>query len=231
VTLTHEWLDQLGTEKRGIVPAPLLEGPDLTAVVEPAIEMQPRVFAARFEWACFSEELLRPHPAVELQRDTGLWAWLTLVFFDSVCPADGNGNRRVGQRARYVPSGTDFRTYYRHLLEGPWRIAHAHRDNPKRALGVLTGPLDRPGEIAEQLSSRQELVSSATVMEVTTKLYVDPRTAKPKRGAGGAGPGSPRRLADVLAQFDVTHDIYGMESDRLLAVLPTEFDRFRPAES
>jgi len=65
-------------------------------------------------------------------------------------------------------------------------------------------------------------------MEVTTNLYLTPGSTRPERGAGGAGAGSPRRLAEVLAQFDVTHDIYGMEPGRLLAVLPSEFDRFRP---
>lgn len=227
LTLTHQWLDQMEQARRGEVPRELLEGSDLTEVFLPELEFEPRRFDSRFEWACYSEQLLRSLPGTELQRDTGLWAWLTLALFDSVCPPDGDGKRKVGHRARYVPSGNDFRTYYRHLLEGPWRIARAHRDNPQRARGVLMGTLDKPGEIAEQLSSRQELVSSSTVMAVTTSLYVDPGSAKPKRGAGGAGPGSPRRLAEILAQFDLTHDIYAMEPTRLVAILPNEFNRFR----
>ena len=92
---------------------------------------------------------------------------------------------------------------------------------------MLTGSLHQPGEIAEQLTSRQDLVSSRTVMALATLLYLDPATHRPRRGSGSAGPGTPRRLAEVLAQLDVTQDIYGMDVARLLGLLPGEFARFR----
>lgn len=37
------------------------------------------------------------------------------------------------------------------------------------------------------------------------------------------------RLADYLLQLDVTYDIHGMAPAQLLARLPNEFGRFRPA--
>lgn len=223
----NQWLDQLEKQGGGTVPPSLLDGPDLTSVHEADLELERTSFSDRFDWATYTEVLLQGVSSTDLQSDTGLWAWLTFACFDSVCPADGNGNRKVGQRARYIPSGHDFRTYYRHLLQGPWRIVHAHRDDPSRVRGVLVGPLHRPGEIAEQLTSRQELVSSATVMRLSTQLYLDTTNSRPKRGAGGSGPGSPRRLAEVLAQFDVTYDIHGMDTGRLVQMLPGEFNRFR----
>src|SRR5262249_16830000 len=116
-----------------------------------------------------------------------------------------------------------------HLLAGPYRIYRAHRDNPQRALVLLCGPLDRPGDIVEQFASRQELVTNPTVIESATRLYVDPATNRPRRGAGGKSAGSARRLADVLEQFDVTWDLYTLTPDGLLTLLPHEFDRFRPA--
>ena len=49
------------------------------------------------------------------------------------------------------------------------------------------------------------------------------------KGAGGKGGGSPRRLADILWQFDVTWDLYAMSLKEFWAVLPQEFEKFRPA--
>jgi hypothetical protein len=200
----------------------------LTELAGQGLEVEARTYGSRLEWGQYIDAVLSELSTRALQADIGVWVWLTLFYFDQVCPADGNGKRKVGQRARYVPSSTNYRTYYRHLLQGPWRIVRAHRENPDRVLGVLAGPLYRPGDIAEQLASRQELVTSGTVMECASALYIDPVTRAMKRGAGGAGRGSPRRLADILAQFDVTYDIYSMNVAALLAMLPSEFSRFLP---
>ena len=226
VEQAHRWLDQVEQDGRGSVPRELLEG-DLATPLGTSLSLDRKVFPTRFEWAVYAEQLLRPLPPSEVQGDTGLWAWLTLALFDQVCPPDASGNRRIRQRARYIPVAGDFRTYYRHYLSGPWRVAHAHRDDVGRVAGVLTGALHQPGEIAEQLTSRQDLVSSRTVMALATLLYLDPATHRPRRGSGSAGPGTPRRLAEVLAQLDVTQDIYGMDVARLLGLLPGEFARFR----
>ena len=64
--------------------------------------------------------------------------------------------------------------------------------------------------------------------EVATILYIDPKTGKPKKGSGGAGAGSPRRLtAAYLNQIDLTVDYRGMSAEQVLSILPKEFDKFR----
>ena len=94
---------------------------------------------------------------------------------------------------------------------------------------MLSNPVCKPGEIAEQLASRKELVTNAAVVEVATRLYYDPATGSFKRGAGTKTKGAPRRLADLLNQLDLTYYLYGMTVDELLGLLPKEFDRFRKA--
>ena len=59
-------------------------------------------------------------------------------------------------------------------------------------------------------------------------LYFDPATGSFKRGAGTKTRGAPRRLADLLNLLDLTYYLYGMTADESLALLPKEFDRFRP---
>ena len=43
-----------------------------------------------------------------------------------------------------------------------------------------------------------------------------------------APPGSLYRLLDVLDQLSMTYDVYGMAAERILPLLPPEFDRFKP---
>ena len=91
---------------------------------------------------------------------------------------------------------------------------------------MLCQPLDSPGDVVEQLASRQELVTNPGIIGLVTKLYVDMDTKRPKRGAGGKGGGSARRLSDVLEQFDLTWDLYAASADELVNVMPREFERF-----
>src|SRR5262245_26105513 len=117
---SHQWLDQLAASREGEVPAELLTGSELTEPAIAGLDVEPIAFATRYEWAEYIDARLSACNAYEVERDTGLWSWLTLFYFDLVCPKDGNGLRTVGQRARYIPSGRNYRTYYRHLLESPW---------------------------------------------------------------------------------------------------------------
>jgi hypothetical protein len=108
-------------------------------------------------------------------------------------------------------------------------IVRAHRSNPDRAIAMLCNPLWKPGEIAEQLASRKELVTNRGVAELATRLYYDPAKGSFKRGAGSDIRGAARRLAALLNQLDLTFYLYGMTADELLGLLPKEFDRFRSA--
>jgi hypothetical protein len=65
-------------------------------------------------------------------------------------------------------------------------------------------------------------------MVAITTLYFNPAIEKLKVGAAGKGAGSARRVVDVIQQFDLTWDIYGMDSSKFLSLLPSEFDRFKP---
>jgi hypothetical protein len=194
--------------------------------------LERRIFTTRMEAAVAVNSLLGDPPPPGTARDTGLWSWLALFHFDSVCPAEDGGRRKVGAAHRYILEGANHKTYYRHLLLGPYLVLRAHRDEPERAIVLLCQPPDAPGDIVEQLVSRQEIVANPVMMRVATELYYDRETGKPKRGAASKNRGSARRLAEVCDQFDVTWDLFAVPWRSLLAKLPAEFDRFRPtAES
>ncbi len=204
----------------------LLRGRALVEVVGPEIRLQPGSFSTRFALAAYLQPRL-PTMEAGTARDAGLWSWLALFFFEQLCPADGKGERRLGARARWVPAVGNFRRYYRHLVAGPVGILHAHRDDPECARVLLCTPPNRPGEVAEQLTSRQEFVSNKGIVGAANRLYFNRESGGLKRGAAGRGPGSARRLADVLSQLDVIWDLHAMTPDAIIGLLPREFDRFR----
>jgi len=220
------FLDSLSHTPSAAVPFGLLGGVETAGDLEVQVEVEPKVFANRFVMATYLDSLLSDRGLKDLKRDVGLWSWLALFFFDQLCPANPEGHRKVGERARYIPAVDDYRKYYRHLLAGPYSVFRAHRDEPTRVLPVLTGPPSKPGEIAEQLASRQEIVTNKSIMALAATLYIDAKTQRPKRGAGGSGPGSARRFADILNQFDLTWDLYSMQTPAMMQMMPAEFERF-----
>jgi hypothetical protein len=214
---------------------PALAPPD-ELLTEPAtseevarVEIEKQKFGTRLEAGRWLHSVLEQTRIRDTAQDKGLWAWLSLLHFDSVCPPDGRGHRKPGERARHIPDTGNYLRYYRHLLAGPWRIVRAHRDDPRRALCVLHNPVNTPGDLAEQIMARQEIVTNRTAMAAATQLYIDPAGER-RRGAASKTNGGARRLADFCNQLDVTWDLYAMEPQELLAKLPREFRRFQPAQ-
>jgi hypothetical protein len=221
-------LYQLKATPSGKLPAELLVDHGLSEPLEAKVE--PRSFRNRFAFAAYIDDVLALAPIVPYQRDAGLWAWLSVFYFDSVCPPGPMGERKVGALARYVPHFESFRLYYRHLLAGPWFIFASHREVPERAMALLANPLHAPGELVEQLASRQDIVTCPGIVEAITHLYFDRKRGKLRTGSSSKGAGSPRRLPTVLGQFDLTWDFFSMSGDEVLDLLPREFQQVPRAQ-
>ena len=220
-----EWFQDFRTsryDERSALSA-IVTKKEFAVYADSELSVMPQHFPTRFAVGKYLYELLHPTDAPSITLEVDSWTWLTALYFDVLCPVGST----PGDQARWVPALGNYRQYYRHLLAGPYLIYRAHHDNPTRAMALLTNEPHRPGEIAEQLASRQELVTNPTVMEVATSLYVNPTSKKPKRYAAGKGPGSARRLAMVLNQLDLIWDLWHLRPQQLLDLLPSEFDLFR----
>ncbi|HCO27060.1 MAG TPA: hypothetical protein DIT97_30135, partial [Gimesia maris] len=91
-------------------------------------------------------------------------------------------------------------------------------------------------DIVEQLASRQELVTNGSLLGTATALYLNKETSRAKRGVTTTEklngrtrgkPGTVRRLIDVYKQFDLAWDLYAMDTESVVSILPKEFNRFR----
>jgi len=223
----NNFLDSLKTENPQAYPSEMLNDPEFSDSISPDIIIEAKIFGSKFEVAEYFYKILNNAGLTRVLENRGLWCWLSLYFFDQLCPRERGGRYKPGARARWIPEVTNFQRYYRHLLAGPYRIYNFHKDVPERAMALLCGPVNRQGDLIEQLASRQELITNRPLIGAVTELYYNPSTGKNKRGAGGKGAGSPRRLAEVIDQFNLTWDLYAMSSEEIISLLSSEFDRFR----
>jgi hypothetical protein len=193
-------------------------------VGDASIDLEDRAFESRFELAAHLHTRFEAANFRPSRSDRSLWAWIACRYFREICPRSRTGDWQPGAMPRWIPQSSDWRRYYRHLVAGPYFIYIAHRDNPRRALALLCQKPGRPGDLVEQLASRQQIVTNPAIMEVATDCFVDPATGQQRRSANSKGGGGPRRFVDVLNQFDVTWDLSYLTSERLRAMLPREFD-------
>ncbi len=222
------FLDDLRREPTRAVPVDILENPEMSVEIPSVLDVEAMIFKSRMDAAQYLNRTLANVGDIDVSSSVGLWTWLTVFFFDQVCPPDHAGRRKVGENARYIPEVANSRRYYRHLLAGPYLIYRAHRDAPDRALVLLCGSVETPGDIVESFAGSQEIITNPKTVALATEIYFDRASRKFKRGAAGKGPGAARRLAAVLNQFDVTWDLHWMPPEAILAMLPKEFDKFRP---
>jgi hypothetical protein len=181
-----------------------------------------KLFAGRWGAGEYLAAQLAALAIDEVEGNRGLWSWLSLFYFDQVCPP--RPERRPGQDYRHVPDFS-FRYRYRHLLYGPYAV---HRRHKAYAILLLSGPLHVEPSVYQEITSRLDLIASHGVIDALNALYLDKKRGGPKRGAAGAHqPGTLRRFVQVLQQLDVTYDIYGMSGREILDLLPPEFDAWR----
>lgn len=224
----QEFLDSQGTAEEEAFDTDLLTHPEFA---EPAGE-SPEVgdecrLTTRFDAAAAVAPIIDAAHLPDPSLDRGVWCWLSWLWFESLCPTNNAGRRDPKASERWVLD-LDYKRYYRHLLAGPWWIYHTHRDDPERARALLCTDVNKPGELVAQVAAYQELVSNPGLVEMVTRLFFDPEKKRLKRGHGGKEAGSARRLVKVLRQLDLVWDLYSTPAREFMALIPAEFDRFKP---
>mgnify|MGYP004411042757 CR=1 FL=1 len=174
----------------------------------------------------------------EAREHPGMWSWLALLYYsqlrnqadDGSWPSSKGRDKTGGasiEKFVYDPDASAFR-YYRHRVFSRFWLWKEYGED---AMAYLGSSAKGWSEISEQTLSVMHLISSRSIVAAVTQLYYDP--AQPlgfKFGAGGKGPGSPRRFRDVFWQFNETYSLRSMDEHQILQLLPDEFSRFMHAE-
>jgi len=206
------------------IPETLLYDEQFSEAHEPLINIERVNFKNKNELVPYLVSQLNLRGNKDLYFDKGMWSWLSCFYFDNICPADGNGKRKVNESAFYVlKDPKNYTKYYRHLLAYPCRIYSELGDSSKI---FLIGTFQKRGEITEQFGAYQEIALNKGILDAANILYWDAATNNLKRGAASKGGGSARRLVRVIRQYQMTYDLNSMKGDEIVGLLPVEFAKW-----
>lgn len=225
ISVFEQYLSQRRNgEEPGAPPTELLLDEDTTEELDIEVVVEDREFDDRMEFAKYLNSAFdEPRPALE--KDQGVWTWLALFYINEICPPGNRPNKLY----QYVLRGDEnYRHYYRHLVNGPYRLYRLHGET---ARSMLAGPVHQHPDMAEQIASRQEVVTNEAFIRVADYLYWDPQRQDHSVGATSRNrEGNVRRLIDLHDQLERTYDLLGMDAESIEGLLPTEFDEWTPDE-
>jgi hypothetical protein len=216
----REWLE---SKAPGEPPHHLLNDKATSAPLAVEVELEQKPFDTRYEFGVHLKDALQELDFATIAFDAGMWDWITLFHFDAIAPARDDGRRKLAEIARYSQDPGS-RRWSRHVARMSWLSVRNHGEHAKY---FLTSPLETHSDILEQIAGKQEVFGSATAVALGEWLYWDADALKPKKGAGGKGAGSPRRLSRFMAQIQMTYDPENMSVDQLAELLPVEFSRWK----
>jgi hypothetical protein len=212
------------------VPPPfsLLVDPKASETINSEAEIENREFKTRLELARYLDDVFAEFEGDSIENDFYLWSWLSLFYFDQVCPVQSNSTRKPGRDYRHIlepgyPNG------HRHLLCGPYMVYSVYRLGDRLSKILLCTSIPIENKFHHELAGRQNLITNRGILEAVHSLYFEESGNRPKRGAQvkKAAPGTFYRFIDIIQQLDLNYDLYSMSGEEVLELLPPEFDRWR----
>lgn len=223
-------------------PVHLLTDPNYSVPIEPGFRIDvSRSFGTTYELGKYLNEevFCEVHDTEALFGDAAMWAWLSLAYIKDLVSKKA-GKKPAGSPLavnHYMQMGNQGaqRQNYRLIVRTAWWMARIHGAS---AAVVLSSPDSPWGEVAEQTIGRQHIASHKGFFALAGRLYLS-ADGSLKRGAAGkrskaarhnpkakGGLGSMRRLALTLNQFGRTYNTRVIPAERMLGLLPKEYERW-----
>ena len=205
-------------------PEDLLYGDGYSRTLDRAadIKVAPATFATRREAGAYLSRVLRPVRR-RVMNHAGVWSWLGMYYLAGIAPRTLSPNNMTlifesGEDTSNA--GRSEQQTYRHYLWGSWRLYEQHGE---RAAFLLDQEIASWDDLSERTFGSRQVFSSAGIVQVILHLYT---TGERKKRGYVHRPGGLRHLFRVLRQLELTHDVYGMEPDAVLRILPEAFRRW-----
>lgn len=192
------------------------------------VDIEPREFATRHEFASYLDGCLSRAGIQHEIDEEGMWEWLSLFYFDSVCPPNSSGMRIPGDEKRHILRVSGGQRPHRHLLRDPYLL---HKQYCEAEAGLtdllLCSPLAHPSDLTENISARRRIRNSPGALGAARRLFFDEKTRVAKRGTAAAE-GSHKKFCVWLQNLPSHLDVSSLSSDTLIALMPPEFDKWLP---
>ena len=188
------------------------------------VGVEPRNFASRRDFADYIDNRFLAAGVFVDADEPGMWEWLSLFYFDEVCPPDKQGFRRPGAEGRHLLRDPDARRRHRHLLRSPYLLYRKYGGGPNGELDLLLGyALPVHGVAATHIGERFRLSSSPGALVAASRLYFDRVTQKPKRGYSDEKNGL-RAYCRFVNNLPECFDLSSLSADTVIGMLPREFE-------
>ncbi len=204
-------------------PIELLDDRSLTQAAHKDVFVESRGFASRREAADYFHQKFEQIPSLNLRNDAGLWTWLSLFYFDQICP-EIDGERKVRNDYTYIFMPDQSMYFYRHLLFVAWYAKHLSPTHNRLFLDTTVHQLDK---FTQDIFKRLYLTRIDCIFEVLDRLYWDRRTNRPRKGVNSPGKITAgdltHRFPTRIRQLEKTYDLMSLSADQLLGLLGDEF--------
>lgn len=207
-------------------PKWLLEDKDHSSALNSEVKIQEKEFDTQYKLGEYLDGIFTEFEFENLMDRDGVWNWLSLYFIDQLCPKKADGTRKTLEIDNYViiPKGGNRSKKYKHIIATAFYLYHKYQNKSKL---YLYGPLDEHGDMLESIMGVRKLYRNENAMEAIYKIYYDPERERPKKGATNKkknNGGVVRRFRDTYNQYYLTYDLFDMESEEIIDLLPEEFD-------
>jgi len=224
------YLHEMGEGSTTKPPLHLLTDPEFSKPMRGRVQLEDTQFMSRLELARYLDQTLEelPERPDKLMNDVHLWSWMSLFYFDQVCPSNDKGKRKPGRDYRHIPE-PGYPYGHRHLLVGAYLVYTVYGWGDELSKLALHTPLSTESTFHHEIATRQSFITNRGIMEALHILYYNDLENKPKRGPimNKNAPGSLYRFVNVIQQLDVTYDLYSMSGPEIVSLLPGEFNHWK----
>ena len=215
-------------KERATTPPPfdLLVDPVASSPVNELLQIENRKFATRLELAQYLDEALGEIENDSIETDVYFWSWLSLFYFDQVCPVDDTGMRKPGRDYRHILE-PGYRYGHNHLIAGAYLVYTVYGLNDSLSKLLLYTAPSIESTFHHQLAQRQNIITNQGLMQAAHLIYLNNQEIKPKFGSMVKNKaGTVFRFIDVIQQLDLNYDLYSMTGEEVLQLLPAEFNKW-----
>lgn len=214
-----------GNAEKSDAPFSLLFDDRFSELPSETIEIEQQDFNDQFEFGKYLNDKLPDSLVKAYAYDGEFWDWLSLFFFDQICPPNGKGQRKLHETARYIFT-LDMRfRHYRHFV---WMPYESYRRHGESSHVYLAQQLSKTADATEQLFGHQKVISCFPLVKAFSELYFDPAAGKRKYGhASYKKPGNIRRFMKITQQLEMNYDFHSMMPEEVIEMLPPEFDKWK----
>lgn len=219
----RDFLQEARREATLNLPSELLDDSRFTETLRPTIDIEQRYLLQRSEAAEYLHQVLSGMSEDKLSQDEGLWTWLSVFLFDSVCPKSAE-TRLIRNDYCYVFEPMNPRHFYRHLLFCAWNVKRLAPVHNRLFLQSRVAVLDK---LTTEVMKRLFLLRIPCIFEVLDRLYWDPRAGRARPGVTGSitrAGDLTRRFPTRIRQLEKTYDLAVLTADQLIELLGSEFD-------